>query len=96
MLLISYIFLFTLKTPAYYTVYIHIIKTQSESFISLCSVWNKEFMLICIASYKHNFFKVSLRIFVRFVLYASEFSVVIVQYFTQHLLEISLCSIVKF
>lgn len=35
MLLISYVFLFTLKTSAYYTVYIHIIKTQSESYISL-------------------------------------------------------------
>lgn len=36
---------------------------NTESYISLCTVWNKEFMLICIASYKHyNSFKMSLRV----------------------------------
>lgn len=49
-----------------YSLYTHH-KTQSESYMSFGSVWNKEFMLMCIASYKHsNFFKVSLSIFASF------------------------------
>lgn len=48
---------------------------NTESYISFCSVWNKEFMLICIASYKRsNLFQSVTKKFCKFALYVWIFS----------------------